>query len=86
MTAIFEYKDPFTLESGVTLPSYHLAYTALGDLNETGDNVVWIFHALTANSDPSDWWSGLVGAGKLFDPSNYFIVLAVYGEKSSFYR
>jgi homoserine O-acetyltransferase/O-succinyltransferase len=33
-----------------------------------------VFHALTANSDPSDWWAGLVGEGKLFDPQYYFVV------------
>jgi len=43
-------------------------------MNERKDNVVWIFHALTANSDPSEWWPGIVGEGKLFDPSDYLIV------------
>jgi homoserine O-acetyltransferase/O-succinyltransferase len=62
------------LQSGATLSEYHLAYTTRGRLNAAGDNAVWIFHALTANSDPSDWWPGLVGEGKLFDPSSYFIV------------
>jgi len=74
MTSIFKYNHPFHLESGVTLPGYHLAYTTHGKLNETKDNVVWIFHALTANSDPNEWWDGLVGDGKLFDPVKYFIV------------
>ena len=36
--------------------------------------MVWIFHALTANSDPAEWWSGLVGEQKLFDPAAWFIV------------
>jgi homoserine O-acetyltransferase/O-succinyltransferase len=71
---IFTYNQPFTLESGVVLPQYHLAYTIHGRLNETRDNAVWIFHALTANSDPAEWWTGLVGEGKLFDPAIYYIV------------
>jgi len=71
---IFSNTAPFTLESGIVLPQYHLAYTTHGKLNDEGTNVVWIFHALTANSDPAEWWPGLVGEGKLFDPSIYFIV------------
>lgn len=71
---IFLHQQPFTLESGKVLPQFHLAYTALGNLNKAGDNVVWVFHALTANSDPSEWWHGLVGAGKFFDPAEYYIV------------
>jgi homoserine O-acetyltransferase/O-succinyltransferase len=74
MAELYQYNDPFTLESGVTLPGYHLAYTTRGELNEKKDNTVWVFHALTANSDPAEWWPGLVGEGKLFDPSRYFIV------------
>lgn len=71
---IFRHPKPFTLESGVTLPGLHLAYTTAGRLNEDGSNVVWIFHALTANSNPAEWWPGLVGEGKLFDPAKYFII------------
>jgi len=70
----FSTGKPFTLESGRVLPDIHLAYTTHGELNETKDNVVWVFHALTANSDAAEWWHGLVGEGKLFDPSNYFII------------
>ncbi len=76
MTQIFTFSHPLKLDSGAVLPGYHLAYSALGRLNIAGDNVVWIFHALTANSDPTEWWSGLVGEGKLFDPAQYFIVCA----------
>ncbi|HVT84501.1 MAG TPA: homoserine O-acetyltransferase [Chitinophagaceae bacterium] len=74
MISVYKHVLPFQLESGVTLPGYHLAYTTHGRLNETKDNVVWVFHALTANSDPAEWWDGLVGNEKLFDPSKYFIV------------
>ena len=71
---IFTSDKPFSLESGSILSGFHLAYTTYGELNETKDNVVWVFHALTANSDATEWWPGLVGEGKIFSPANYFIV------------
>jgi homoserine O-acetyltransferase/O-succinyltransferase len=74
MVSVFNYNESFTLESGVTLPGYHLAYTTHGRLNATKDNVVWVFHALTANSNPLEWWPGLTGDGKFFDPARYFII------------
>ncbi|MES2649071.1 MAG: homoserine O-acetyltransferase [Bacteroidota bacterium] len=73
---IWFYKgaEGLTLESGIKLNSYHLSYNTYGQLNEKADNTIWIFHALTANSKPHEWWDGLVGIGKLFDPSRYFII------------
>ena len=72
--SIYTSEKPFVLESGHTLPGYHLAYNTYGLLNEKKDNVVWIFHALTANSKPEEWWPGLVGKGKLFDSNKYYII------------
>lgn len=74
MTQQFICNGPFTLESGHSLTGLRLAYTTHGRLNEEKDNVTWIFHALTANSDPAEWWPGLVGPGKLFDPASQFII------------
>ncbi len=74
MPEIFKYNQPFSLESGDSLLGYHLAYTTYGKLNAAKNNVVWIFHALTANSEAAEWWPGLVGTGKIFDPVKYFIV------------
>jgi homoserine O-acetyltransferase len=74
LSQVFTYDRDFTLESGKVIKGFHLAYTTLGSLNERKDNVVWIFHALTANSDPSDWWHGLVGPNTFFDPKEYFII------------
>jgi homoserine O-acetyltransferase/O-succinyltransferase len=74
MVSVFNHTESFTLESGVTIPGYHLAYTTHGKLNAAKDNVVWIFHALTANSNPLEWWPGLAGEGKFFDPAKYFII------------
>ncbi|NNV56321.1 homoserine O-acetyltransferase family protein [Limnovirga soli] len=71
---IFTYPTTFYLESGKSLPGIHLAYTIQGQLNATKSNVVWIFHALTGNSNPAEWWPGLVGDNKLFDPEKYCII------------
>lgn len=73
-TQLYIHDQPFRLESGKTLSRLELAYTTLGKLNARKDNVVWIFHALTANSNPAEWWPGLVGEGKYLDPARYFII------------
>ncbi|GAB3704174.1 homoserine O-acetyltransferase [Spirosoma flavus] len=72
----FDYKYSFPLESGGSLPGFRLAYTTRGTLSQTPDqsNVVWVCHALTGNADAGDWWGGMVGAGKYFDPARDFIV------------
>ena len=66
----------FPLESGQHLTDVEIAYHTYGQINEEGNNVVWICHALTANSDVADWWDGMVGIGKCFDPDKHFIVCA----------
>lgn len=72
----FSYPRPFLLENGSVLQELTIAYTTYGTLNETKDNVVWICHALTANSNVADWWPGVVGNGHVIDPGKYFIVCA----------
>jgi homoserine O-acetyltransferase/O-succinyltransferase len=72
----FTSEYPFALESGEQLPGLEIAYHTYGELNSDASNVVWVCHALTANSDAADWWSGLVGEGKAIDPGKYFIVCA----------
>jgi len=74
MLNAFIFNQSFTLETGRILPGFHLAYTTYGKLNKTCDNAVWVFHALTANSDPAEWWPGLVGEKCLFNADDYFIV------------
>ena len=66
----------FELELGGHLTDPVVAYTTYGKMNAEKDNVIWIFHALTAASNVAEWWPGLVGEGKLFDPNKYFIVCA----------
>ncbi len=73
-TNIFKYKNDFHLEKGEILKGLEIAYHTYGNLSPQKDNVVWICHALTANSDAMKWWPNLVGKGRYFDPEKYFIV------------
>ncbi len=72
----YEYEKPVQLESGVLLPQLKIGYHTFGTLNKSRDNVIWVCHALTANSDVREWWGGMLGAGKLFDTDKYFVVCA----------
>lgn len=73
---IYRYPLPFVLESGQVLPQLRIAYHTFGKLNEKRDNVVWVAHALTANSNPLEWWPGLIGENDLINPQEHFIVCA----------
>jgi homoserine O-acetyltransferase/O-succinyltransferase len=72
----FHHAHPIQLECGASLPELVIAYTTYGNLNEGKNNVVWICHALTANSDVAEWWPGVVGKNHIIDPEKYFIVCA----------
>jgi homoserine O-acetyltransferase len=71
-----DYNKQFVTETGEVLPGLSIAYNTYGRINDSGDNVIWICHALTANSDVEAWWPGMVGRNLLFDPGKYFIVCA----------
>ncbi len=72
----FTYTNLFTLESGKQLHGLEIAYHTFGRLNSKKNNVIWVCHALTANSDVLDWWPGLFGEKALFNPQEHFIVCA----------
>ncbi|RRO16770.1 homoserine O-acetyltransferase family protein [Flavobacteriaceae bacterium 14752] len=74
MSNIFRYKKSFKLESGEVLPELKLAYTTYGKLHTDATNVIWVCHALTADSNVDQWWPDLFGQGRLLDPEKYFIV------------
>jgi len=72
----FTYEHPFELEGGGSLPGITVAYHTYGRLDKDGANVVWVCHALTANSDVGHWWPGVVGEKGAIHPDRYFIVCA----------
>jgi homoserine O-acetyltransferase len=63
-----------TLTNGERLPRVVQRVTCYGNLNAERSNVVVVPHALTGSSRVGDWWNGMVGAGKLFDPAHWFVV------------
>ena len=73
---LFFTNKPFNLEKGGELPSLSITYHTMGELNANRDNVIWICHAFTANSNVAEWWEGMVGEGKIFDPRKHFIICA----------
>ena len=76
MSKLYSHSEPFVLESGEVLPKVDIVYDTFGELNEAKDNVIWVCHALTANSDVADWWPHTVEEGKFLDPTRYFIICA----------
>ncbi|MDE5420090.1 homoserine O-acetyltransferase [Labilibaculum sp. DW002] len=68
------HKEGLELESGECLKELELTYHTYGEYNPEKNNVIWVCHALTANSDVFDWWAGLFGEEDFFNPKDYFIV------------
>jgi homoserine O-acetyltransferase/O-succinyltransferase len=73
---LFKHSQPFQLECGRVLPAIEIAYSTYGQLNDDRSNVIWICHALTGNSLAADWWDGLVGEDKFYNPAEHFIICA----------
>lgn len=76
MTQFYHSPKPFKLELGGELSDFTIAYHTYGKLNSSRDNVVWVCHALTANSDVADWWPHTVERGCFLDPEKWFVVCA----------
>lgn len=73
---LFKFQEKFTLENGEELEELQIAYHTYGKINADRSNVVWVCHALTANSDVFDWWQGVFGENAHFNPREHFIVCA----------
>jgi homoserine O-acetyltransferase len=76
--------EALPLRMGGTFGPVTLAYETWGTLNAAGDNAVLITHALTGNTHAHDaqrpddtkiaWWNPLIGPGRFFDTSRYFVI------------
>ena len=74
MTAGFiDLPGIFPLEGGGQLDGVRVAYRTWG---EPQADATLICHALTGSADADEWWEGLFGDGKVFDPARDYIVAA----------
>jgi len=81
---VVEQESPLELECGKKLGPIDVAYETYGKLNEAGDNVVLICHALSGNAHVAGvhsaddrkpgWWDIMVGPGKGIDTNKYFVI------------
>jgi homoserine O-acetyltransferase/O-succinyltransferase len=69
------FSQDFILESGQKIENLEITYHTYGSYSSK-KNVIWVCHALTANSDVSDWWNGLFGQNKYFDKEENFVICA----------
>ncbi|RPH02827.1 MAG: homoserine O-acetyltransferase [Candidatus Pelagibacter sp. TMED153] len=76
---------PLKLDCGQTIKDFPLAYETYGKLNQSKDNAILVFHALTGDQFVSGinpvtkkegWWVTAVGPGKAIDTNKYFVICA----------
>ena len=81
-----DHPNELVLDSGQRLGPITLAYETYGTLNKEKSNAILIFHALSGDAHaagkhhPKDaksgWWDFVIGPGKAFDTSRYFVICA----------
>ncbi|MBQ4124068.1 homoserine O-acetyltransferase [bacterium] len=83
-TEYYKIDKKITFESGVEFGPITVAYETYGKLNDAKDNAILVIHALTGdahaagyhseNDKKAGWWDNMIGDGKAFDTSKYFVV------------
>jgi homoserine O-acetyltransferase len=77
--------EALTLDCGVALAPFSIAYQTYGTLNAAKTNAVLVCHALTgdqhvANVHPvtgkPGWWETMIGPGKPIDTERFFVICA----------
>jgi len=66
-------EGPFVFDNG-TIPRLEISYAVGGQPSPDGENVVFVCPPFTASPFVTDWWQGLFGDGKHFDPHSHCIV------------
>ncbi len=83
LLARFGSERALSMDCGVALDQWQIAYQTYGALNAARSNAVLVCHALTgdqhvANRNPvtgkPGWWEVLIGAGKPIDTDRFFVI------------
>ncbi|HNY39158.1 MAG TPA: homoserine O-acetyltransferase [Bryobacteraceae bacterium] len=72
------------LDCGETLTDVQTAYESWGELNGDKSNAILVLHAFTGDAHAASidsegkpgWWANMIGPGKAFDTSKYFVFCA----------
>ncbi len=74
---------PLTLECGVKVSSFPMAYQTYGRLNEKRNNAILVCHAMSGDqyaagmhpvTGKPGWWDRMIGPGKPIDTNRFFII------------
>jgi len=81
-------ETPFLFEAGGSLDSIDVVYHTSEGEYTPGRRVIWVCHALTANSNVEEWWPEIAGPGKAIDPEKDYVVCvnmlcSAYGSMSA---
>src|SRR3954454_11921706 len=76
--------DSVPLDSGQTLTQVDVAYETYGQLNAAHSNAILVLHAFSGDAHAAGinhegkpgWWDNMVGPGKGFDTSRYYVICA----------
>lgn len=81
---VVKQDQPLLLECGKKLGPIDVVYETYGQINQAGDNVILICHALSGNAHVAGyhseddkkpgWWESMVGPGKGIDTNKYFVI------------
>jgi len=74
MEYLYKNKLPFKLDSGELINDLELTYHAYGQRNEDDSNIIWVFHAISGDSNVMSWWPGLFGDNNIYNPQTHFII------------
>ena len=66
--------ESFTLESGLVLTNVRVAFRTWGTLSAAAVNCLFVAHSLTDNAAIDTWWAAMLGDGRAFDTSRYFVL------------